>query len=173
MTQTQAPSQARAVAVPLVSEGSDASGHDTEGERGFGGDHRVWREGLDHEAWPDGERDGLGESLAAAVSGDSALVHALMRFGDLLNDEGRGVGPGDVGPVFERDAVAEIRKYREDLAAKNERVQSPAVARQLGDVAELEKRMEAAASGAAPLGAMETKALRALGYDAGRPGSKK
>ncbi|RIK91107.1 MAG: hypothetical protein DCC71_25210 [Proteobacteria bacterium] len=73
----------------------------------------------------------------------------------------------------ERDALADIQKYRADVAAKNARVQSPQVAQQLGEAAKLEERMEAAASGAAPMEQMETKQLRALGYVLGRPGSRK
>ena len=73
----------------------------------------------------------------------------------------------------ESDAVAEIQKYRADVAAKNEQVQSPEVTRQLVDAERLEKRMLDAASGAAPVSPMETKQLRALGYVEGRPGSRK
>jgi Ca-activated chloride channel family protein len=72
-----------------------------------------------------------------------------------------------------REAIVEIQKYRADVAAKNQRVQSPTVVRQLDEAAHLQHRMEAAASGAAPMSSIETKQLRALGYLAGRPGSQK
>jgi Ca-activated chloride channel family protein len=73
----------------------------------------------------------------------------------------------------ERDALAEIQKYRADVAAKNAQVKSEPVREQLADVDELEKRVEQAASGAAPMSPMESKQLRALGYTEGRPGAKK
>jgi hypothetical protein len=73
----------------------------------------------------------------------------------------------------EEDALAEIQRYRDDVAKKNEQVKSEPVAQQLGEVADLEKRVQDAASGAAPMSPMETKQLRALGYEAGRPGAKK
>jgi len=73
----------------------------------------------------------------------------------------------------ESDAVAEIQKYRADVAAKNEKVQSPEVTQQLADAERLERRMQDAVSGAAPVTPMETKQLRALGYLEGRPGSRK
>jgi Ca-activated chloride channel family protein len=73
----------------------------------------------------------------------------------------------------ERDAVAEIQKYRVDVARKNEQVQSPQVAAQLDEAERLEKRMQDAASGAAPASPMELKQLRSLGYSEGRPGSRK
>jgi Ca-activated chloride channel family protein len=73
----------------------------------------------------------------------------------------------------ERDAVAEIQKYRAGVAARNEKVQSPEVTRQLAEAERLEARMQDAASGAAPVTPMETKQLRALGYAEGRPGSRK
>ena len=73
----------------------------------------------------------------------------------------------------ERDAVSEIQKYRTDVAAKNEKVQSPEVTRQLAEAQRLEQRMQDAVSGAAPVTPMETKQLRALGYVEGRPGSRK
>lgn len=74
----------------------------------------------------------------------------------------------------EADALAEIQRYRDDVAKKNAQVKSAPVARQLREeVAQLEERVQAAASGAAPMSPMETKQLRALGYEAGRPGAKK
>lgn len=73
----------------------------------------------------------------------------------------------------ERDAVAAIQKYRADVSAKNDKVQSKEVARQLADVKKLEERVEQAASGALPMAPMEAKRLRALGYAEGRPGSRK
>jgi Ca-activated chloride channel homolog len=72
----------------------------------------------------------------------------------------------------ERDALGEIQKYRAQVAAKNTQVKSDVVKRQLFEAEELEKRVDDAASGAKPMAPMETKALRALGYDAGRPGAK-
>jgi len=71
------------------------------------------------------------------------------------------------------DAVAEVQKYRADIAGKNEHVGSEAVARQLEEAAGLEKRLQDAAAGVAPMAPMETKQLRALGYVIGRPGSRK
>jgi Ca-activated chloride channel family protein len=73
----------------------------------------------------------------------------------------------------ESDAVAEIQKYRGDVAKKNETVQSVEVARQLAEAEQLERRMQDAVSGVAPVSPMETKQLRALGYVEGRPGSRK
>ncbi len=73
----------------------------------------------------------------------------------------------------ESDAVAEIQKYRGDIAKKNEKVQSVEVTRQLAEAERLEKRMQDAVSGAAPVVPMEMKQLRALGYAEGRPGSRK
>jgi Skp family chaperone for outer membrane proteins len=73
----------------------------------------------------------------------------------------------------ERDAVAEIQKYRTEVASKNDKVQSQEVARQLADAAKLEERVQQAASGALPMAPMEAKKLRALGYAEGRPGSRK
>ena len=73
----------------------------------------------------------------------------------------------------ERDAVAEIQKYRTEVAAKNDKVQSKEVARQLADAEKLEERVQQAASGVAPMAPMEAKRLRALGYAEGRPGSRK
>jgi hypothetical protein len=73
----------------------------------------------------------------------------------------------------ERDAVAEIQKYRAGVSAKNDKVQSKEVARQLADAAKLEERVEQAASGALPMAPLEAKRLRALGYAEGRPGSRK
>jgi Ca-activated chloride channel family protein len=72
----------------------------------------------------------------------------------------------------ENDAVAEIQKYRADVARKNEKVKSPHVAEQLDEAARLEQRVQDAASGAAPMSQIETKRLRALGYVVGRPGSR-
>ena len=73
----------------------------------------------------------------------------------------------------EQDAVAEIQKYRADVSAKNDKVQSKEVAQQLADVKKLEERVEQAANGVAPMAPMEAKRLRALGYAEGRPGSRK
>lgn len=73
----------------------------------------------------------------------------------------------------ERDAVAEIQKYRAEVAAKNDTVQSKEVAKQLADAEKLEERVQQAASGALPMAPMEAKSLRALGYAEGRPGSRK
>jgi Ca-activated chloride channel family protein len=73
----------------------------------------------------------------------------------------------------ERDALAEVQKYRADVARKNATVKSEAVVQQLVEAEALEKRMQDAASGAAPMAPMETKQLRALGYTEGRPGAKK
>jgi len=73
----------------------------------------------------------------------------------------------------EKDAVAEVQRYRDDVAKRNERVASPAVAAQLEEAAKLELRLQDAASGVAPMPPMETKKLRALGYVEGRPGSRK
>jgi Ca-activated chloride channel family protein len=73
----------------------------------------------------------------------------------------------------EKDAVAAIQKYRDDVAARNEAVASPAVERQLEEAKKLEDRMQQAASGAAPMAPLEVKRLRALGYVEGRPGSRK
>lgn len=73
----------------------------------------------------------------------------------------------------ERDAVAEIQKYRAEVASKNDKVQSQEVARQLADAEKLEERVQQAASGAAPMAPLEAKRLRALGYAEGRPGSRK
>jgi Ca-activated chloride channel family protein len=71
----------------------------------------------------------------------------------------------------ERDAVTEIKHYRAALSAKNAKVGSEEVSRQLADVEQLEKRLEAAASGIAPMAPLETKELRARGYESGRPGA--
>jgi len=72
----------------------------------------------------------------------------------------------------ERDALGEIRQYRAQIGAKNAQVKSEVVERQLAEAAELEKRVDDAASGAQPMAPMELKTLRALGYEAGRPGAK-
>jgi Ca-activated chloride channel family protein len=73
----------------------------------------------------------------------------------------------------EKDAVAEIQRYRDEVARRNAQVASPAVAAQLEEAAKLETRVQDAASGAAPMAPLETKQLRALGYAEGRPGSRK
>jgi Ca-activated chloride channel family protein len=73
----------------------------------------------------------------------------------------------------EKDAVAEIQKYRDDVAKLNAQVASPEVSRQLDEAAKLEARVQDAASGAAPMSPVEVKQLRALGEAAGRPGSRK
>ncbi len=73
----------------------------------------------------------------------------------------------------EEDAVAEIQRYRGDVAKRNEQVASPDVTRQLAEAAKLESRLLDAASGAAPMAPLEAKRLRALGYAEGRPGSRK
>jgi len=73
----------------------------------------------------------------------------------------------------EKDAVAEIQRYRQDVARRNEQVASPAVAAQLQEAEQLETRLEDAASGAAPMAPLEAKRLQALGYAEGRPGSRK
>lgn len=73
----------------------------------------------------------------------------------------------------ERDAVVEIQKYRADVAAKNDKVKSEPVKRQLAEAEAFEKRLQDAASGAAPMAPMETKQLKARGYDEGRAGAKR
>lgn len=73
----------------------------------------------------------------------------------------------------EQDAVAEIQRYRGDVAKRNEQVASPDVDRQLEEAAKLESRLLDAASGAAPMAPLEAKRLHALGYAEGRPGSRK
>jgi Ca-activated chloride channel homolog len=73
----------------------------------------------------------------------------------------------------ERDALAEIQNYRVEVGKKNAQVKSEPVAKQLEEAGEFEKRLQDAASGAAPMAPMETKQLRALGYDKGRVGAKR
>lgn len=73
----------------------------------------------------------------------------------------------------EADAVAEVQRYRDEVAKRNAVVASPEVARQLGEAAKLETRLQDAASGAAPMAPMEAKHLTAKGYAEGRPGSRK
>lgn len=73
----------------------------------------------------------------------------------------------------EQDAVAEIQRYRDDIAKRNEQVASPDVDLQLEEAAKLESRLRDAVSGAAPMAPIEAKRLHALGYDEGRPGSRK
>lgn len=73
----------------------------------------------------------------------------------------------------EKDAVAEIQRYRDAVAKRNERVASPAVAAQLEEAAKLEARMQDAASGVAPASPAEVKQLHAQGVAEGRPGSRK
>ena len=95
----------------------------------------------------------------------SVIVHqynALRRSVAIALKEGR-----------EQDAVAEIQRYRDDVAKRNEQVASPDVYLQLEEAAELESRLRDAVSGAAPIAPMEAKRLHALGYDEGRPGSRK
>jgi Ca-activated chloride channel family protein len=73
----------------------------------------------------------------------------------------------------EKDAVAEVQRYRDQVAKKNEKVQSAAVAAQLAEAEELSKRLEDAASGALPMAPAETKTLKARGYDEGRVGARR
>ena len=70
-------------------------------------------------------------------------------------------------------ALAEVQRYREGVAARNEAVGSAVVADQLLEAEKLEKRLQEAASGAAPMAPAETKQLKADGVAAGRPGSRK
>ncbi len=95
----------------------------------------------------------------------SVIVHqynALRRSVATAVQEGR-----------EQDAIAEIERYRGDVARRNEQVASPNVTRQLEEAAKLESRLLDAATGAAPMAPLEAKQLRALGYAEGRPGSRK
>jgi Ca-activated chloride channel family protein len=73
----------------------------------------------------------------------------------------------------EKDAVAEVQRYRDAIAKKNEKVQSPKVAEQLAEAERLEQRMQDAASGVAPMAPLETKQLRSLGYVEGRAGARR
>lgn len=111
-------------------------------------DERRWVESLDRESW---ER--------------SVVVHqynTLRRSVAAALKEGR-----------EQDALAEIQRYRDEVARRNEQVASPVVGRQLEEAAELEARVQDAASGLAPMAPLEVKQLRALGDAAGRPGSRR
>jgi Ca-activated chloride channel family protein len=73
----------------------------------------------------------------------------------------------------EKDAVAEVQRYRDEVAQRNQHVASPEVARQLEEAEKLETRLQDAASGAAPIAPLEAKRLHALGHSEGRPGSRK
>lgn len=129
-----------------------------------------------------GERHRLaleGTPQVAAVADESGYVASLDRGSwersvivDQYNALRRSVAEA-VGEGREKDAVAEIQKYRAEVGRRNEAIASPAVSQQLEEAAKLEARLQDAASGAAPMAPLEAKELRAEGYSAGRPGSRK
>ena len=107
-----------------------------------------------------------GGRRAAALAGAvvaSCLVAAACPAADRLPIDRR----------YTDDAVAEVQRYRDEVAKRNAVVASPEVARQLDEAAKLETRLQDAASGAAPMAPMEAKDLSARGYAEGRPGSRK